>query len=232
MQTLNASIERMLRQGGANLVGFADVRGLPVEKTDSLPRAISIGVALDPNVVREIGSGPTPRYFAEYVRINQLLGELGSRVAGLIEAAGGRALAISATGENFDPATLSMRFQHKTVATLAGLGWIGKSALLVTREFGPAVRLASVLTDAEIETGTPIDASNCGACRQCVDRCPAKAIVGENWQASASRESIYSAPTCRITARTLAAAQGIKATICGICIHACPWTQRYLTREC
>jgi len=38
---------------------------------------------------------------------------------------------------------------QKTIATRAGLGWIGKTALLITPQFGSAIRLNSVLTDME-----------------------------------------------------------------------------------
>jgi epoxyqueuosine reductase QueG len=64
-----------------------------------------------------------------------------------------------------------------------------------------------------------------------VDRCPASAIVGNNWQVGMARESIYDAPACHAMAVKLLNKAGFMATICGICIHACPWTQRYLARE-
>jgi epoxyqueuosine reductase len=230
MPALDQNIEQQLRHNGADLVGFADISGLSAEKTGGLPRAISIGVALGPAVVQEIRNGPTPRYFAEYERLNRLLGELAERVAGVIRDAGGRAEPGNATGDHFDPATLSMRLQHKTVATRAGLGWVGRSALLVTRDFGPAVRLASVLTDADLDVGSPVDTSGCGDCRRCVDHCPAHAIVGAAWYAGAERDSICDAQACKTTAKRLSAEQDIPAIICGVCIHVCPWTQRYLQR--
>jgi len=153
------------------------------------------------------------------------------QIADLLMACGRQAEAIEATTDNFDPLTLSMHLQHKTIATRAGLGWIGKSALLITEEYGPAVRLGSVLTDAEFETGKPVDTSRCGDCYRCVDRCPAGAIAGTNWSVGAPRESIYDAFTCRDTAQNLSKQQGIDSTICGICINACPWTQKYISCE-
>jgi len=167
---LNCEIEDNLRRNGADLVGFADVSGLPAELTGGLPRAISIGVRLEPAVIRDIVRGPTQHYFAEYERVNALLTRLCDHAA-------------------------------------------------------------SLLTDADIETETPTDDSHCGDCRQCVDRCPAKAIIGNNWRMGLPRESIYDAPTCRATCTELSSRVGLKATICGICINACPWTQRYLARE-
>jgi epoxyqueuosine reductase len=199
--------------------------------TGGLPRALSLAVALDPIVIRGISEGPTREYFAEYKRVNEVLTSLCERVTGVLAKLGREARAVEPTTARFDEHTLRMPVQHKTIATRAGLGWIGKSALLITKGYGPAVRLSSVLTDAEFETNIPVDEPRCGDCHRCVDRCPAGAIVGRHWSVDATRESIYNAFTCRDTARSLAGRQGIEATICGICITACPWTQKYLARE-
>jgi len=199
--------------------------------TGGLPRAVSIAVALDPAIIREISSGPTREYFAEYERVNRLLTELGQRVVEILAEAGKQARAVEPTTAHLNERTLSMPVQHKTIATRAGLGWIGKSSLLITKEYGPAVRLSSVLTDAEFTTGSPMDESHCGDCRRCVDCCPAGAIAGCHWRVGVLRETLYNAFACRDCAVGLAGQQGIDATICGICINACPWTQRYISRE-
>jgi len=115
------------------------------------------------------------------------------------------------------------------VATRAGLGWIGKNNLLITRLYGPAVRLVTVLTDAPVSPGTPIDKSVCGRCRHCVDACPAHALAGKNWEAGFSREELFNAFTCRDMERQLTQRLiGEAVSICGLCITACPWTQKYL----
>jgi len=230
MMNLNERIIAALKEQGADLIGFADVTDLPPEMTGGLVGAVSIAVRLDRSVVSEISNGPTRRYYKEYERVNELLAKLCRQIADLLKTCGRKAEAIEATSENFDTHTLSTPLQHKTIATRAGLGWIGKSALLITEEYGPAIRLGSVLTDAEFEADRPIDTSRCGDCRKCVDACPAGAIVGSNWSMGASRESIYDAFACRDTARKLSKHQGIDSTICGICINACPWTQRYISR--
>ena len=228
--SIEESIRQLASRLGASRIGFADVSCLPVEITDGLTRAVSLAVALDPAVIRGLKDGPTTDYFAEYERANALLDQLSEQVADVLRGAGHRAQALRATTEQIDKATLAVRFQHKTAATRAGLGWIGKCGLLITREYGSAVRLGSVLTDAPLETGTPTEASHCGDCHQCVEHCPVGAITGAGWQPGVAREHIYDATACLRTARTLAGRSGIKATICGICINVCPWTQRYLAR--
>jgi epoxyqueuosine reductase len=228
---VNERIRTILKGLGADLIGFADVTDLSADMTGKFPAAVSIAVKLDPLVVSEISHGPTQRYYGEYRRVNELIGELCRRIADLLVACGRQARAIEATTDNFDTHSLSMPVQHKTIATRAGLGWIGKSALLVTEEYGTAVRLGSVLTDAEFETGEPINTSRCGKCHKCVDRCPAGAISGSDWSVGSPRSSMYDAFSCRDIAMNLSMQQGINSTICGICINVCPWTQKYVSRE-
>lgn len=118
---------------------------------------------------------------------------------------------------------------HKTVATRAGIGWIGKSALLVTEEFGSMVRISSILTDAPLETAKPINRSKCGGCNVCRDACPAGAISGKLWDADVARDEFFNASACRKTARERAKKGfGIEISQCGKCIEVCPYTRRYL----
>ncbi|MGE5663756.1 MAG: 4Fe-4S binding protein [Deltaproteobacteria bacterium] len=60
----------------------------------------------------------------------------------------------------------------------AGIGGYGESGLLVTREFGPAIRLGGVVTDARVAPGAPTAETPCTGCRRCVDACPAGALAG------------------------------------------------------
>jgi len=233
MAKLNLEIESELIARGASLVGFADIGELPAEARGEMESAISIAVALDVSIINEISEGPTRRYYHEYERVNEFLARLCEDTVDDLKKRGSDARAIDPTIRIDGSAmkALATPLPHKTVATRAGLGWIGKSALLITQRYGPAVRLATVLTDATVEAGNPVDDSRCGDCTKCLDRCPAKAILGENWLKGSERESIYDAHACRAMATSLAGRMDIPATICGICIHACPWTQKYISRQ-
>lgn len=179
-EALAEPLARLLTERGAEIVACADLAPIPVDVRANLPRGVCIGVPLRPEIVAAITGGPTPDYAAEYDRVNALLNELCQRCVESLVAAGYRAVGLNATVSNnqLDRETLSTVLPHKTVARLAGVGWIGKCALLVTKQFGSAIRYSTVLTDAPLPTGTPVDASECGQCRACVAICPAGAPSG------------------------------------------------------
>jgi len=230
--TMPDELKIYLQSNGADVVGFADLRDVASDVRDNLPYGISIAVALNPEIVSGIQDGPTRQYHEDYERANNLLDRLGRYAVQFLEERGHKARWFAATRAGIDPETLATHLPHKTTATRAGLGWIGKCALLVTRGFGPAVRITTVLTDAELPVGEPIDESYCGNCTACVDACPGHAPSGKDWKVGINRDSFFDAFACRTTARELALKRlGIQDTICGICIAVCPWTQKYIRKE-
>jgi epoxyqueuosine reductase QueG len=231
LKTLRAKLEKKLKDEGASLIGYADLRDFPPGARRSFPIGLSIAVALDPGVISKITWGPTKEYFEEYSRVNALLDHLGQCAIVMLNAEGFGGLALQTTTEDFDRDTLRTILPHKTVATKAGLGWIGKNALLVTEAFGSALRLTSVLTDAEFETARPVTVSRCEQCFTCVDSCPGRAPSGEIWAAGKDRDAFFNAHACCRTATEYSSKAGIPATICGICIPVCPRTRVYLQRH-
>jgi epoxyqueuosine reductase QueG len=223
-------IRRLLLESGAALVGFADMRAVPAEDRKGMDRALSIAVALNPAVVSRIVKGPTKEYFREYQRANTLLSELSHRAATLLRERGFAAVALEPTTEEFDAVRLRAGLSHKIAATRSGLGWIGKNALVITRPFGSAIRLTTVLTDAPFETGHPLDEARCGTCSACVEVCPAHAPSGKNWRLGMYRDEFFDARACCRKATEICEREGIDSTICGICIEACPWTRKYIKR--
>ncbi len=225
---LNRELEALFQERGAGLVGFADLSGMPEA---GLPRGVSVAVALPPEIVRSIGDGPNLRYYETYHDINARLDHMVTVGAEYLEKRGFCATAQTTKSvvKLDDTHTL---LPHKTVATRAGLGWIGRCALLVTEQYGSALRISSLLTDAPLECGQPVDEPRCGGCRECARYCPSGAIAGEIWRAGLPRERMVDAAKCRDTAIALCMARfGVGATICGKCIEVCPYTRRYLHRS-
>jgi len=232
MKDMIDEIKARLTAAGADILGFADISSLPPEPRKEMPFAISLGVALDPIVIRNIASGPTREYYEEYLRTNRLLDSLARLTENFLRGRGFWAHGYAATDTGIDPKTHSVDLPHKTVATLAGLGWIGKCALLITDEFGSAVRITKVLTDAPLPPARPVTESRCGNCGKCVDACPGNAPVGTVWSPEKTRAEIFDAGACRQAARENARRRtGILDTFCGICISVCPWTQGYIAKE-
>ncbi len=224
----DADWSRDILAAGAALVAAADLTPVPAEARRGLPRAVSIAMALEPEIVAAIASGPTPAYAVEYGRLNRRLDELGRQCAQFLEERGHRAAPLPATESVPDGHDLRTPLPHKTVARLAGLGWIGRSALLVTTTHGSALRYTTVLTDAPLPTGRPTERSHCDPCTACVSACPGRAITGVEWEPGMERERLYDAHACRRQARRFASSGGIDHPLCGVCIAACPYTKRYL----
>lgn len=65
---------------------------------------------------------------------------------------------------------------QKCAATAAGLGNIGINRLFISPEFGPFLRIGSILTNADLKPDEPLNESVCTRCMECVKRCPAGAI--------------------------------------------------------
>lgn len=67
-------------------------------------------------------------------------------------------------------------FSHKHAAEAAGLGEIGNSTLLLTPDYGPRVRIISVITTAPLEPDKKLEQKVCRHCLTCVRECPVEAI--------------------------------------------------------
>ena len=226
---LFAQLESLLTSRGLTFLACADLTALDSSVRHDLPVGICLGVGLDPVVVSQIADGPTREYAAQYKHVNLLLNELAQMCSQFLHDHGCRGVPGKASGYIADSTDLSTPLPHKTVATRAGVGWIGKCALLVTEPYGSAVRYNTVLTDAPLPLGSPVEVSHCGDCSSCVQACPANAPSGTEWQPGLARHEFFDAYSCRRMARAQSARLGIDHPICGICIAACPHTQRYLT---
>ncbi len=230
MSTLSEQLRTELSELGVSLVGYADLRDLPADQRNSFDYGVSLAVALEPAIINGIGNGPTKEYYEEFCRLNRLLDHLALKAAEIINGYGFPAWPQTRAnvGPYYNYKIHATILPHKTVATRAGLGWIGKCALLVTEKYGSAVRITSVLTDAPLEVSKPVNKSNCGTCNNCVRNCPAEALSGNLWSAGMKREMFFNYLACRnkTIERTWKLMPG--KTICGLCILVCPQTRKYL----
>lgn len=67
---------------------------------------------------------------------------------------------------------------ERPLAAAAGMGWLGKSTMLLVPGFGPWVLLGAIATDLEIAPDTPLR-KTCGSCTRCIVACPTGAISPE-----------------------------------------------------
>jgi epoxyqueuosine reductase len=228
--TIDNKIRQIAEAGGADFFGIADMARARAEvlrqggeQIASYPRAVSIGIRLFDEIVDRLPDRGQRAVAVSYRHhcydvINDRLDDLASRIAGELQRAGYRAYPVPSS-QRADDERICAIFSHKLAAHLAGLGWIGKSCLLVTPEAGPRARFITVLTDAPLEAGTPMDPA-CGDCTECVDTCPVSAFTGRLFREDEPREARYDARKCEAYFKTLEK-PGIPA-VCGMCLYACP----------
>ena len=221
----NDFISGLLRDKEISMFGFADLGETDCDQRQGLPYGICIAIPL--TVFPNVGE-PTAEYYNEYRQINSRLKEACLYLEENISQKGFRAYSLFRNRQNEDFRTL---LPFKTLATRSGLGWIGKSSVLVTKEYGSAVRLGGVITDMPFDTASPINESQCGNCRACVDSCPAGAIVGNHWNIALDRDGLVDPFKCKEKVMERGKAMGVSVGSCGICLSVCPWTIKYVERR-
>jgi epoxyqueuosine reductase QueG len=211
------------------ILGFADLTGLLQNKFQGFNYGISIGRKLNYRIVDKIIEGPTLEYYTHYRQINKDLDLLTKSISEDLNKYNIETLNIDTTVSTAELDsvyfnTLRTDLSHKMVATRAGLGWIGKTDLFISKELGPRLRLVSILLKTPlVPLSDPVDNSHCGNCSICVDICPAKAANGKLWNITVDREEFFDAFKCRNKCAEFGLTRlGLDARICGICVAACP----------
>jgi epoxyqueuosine reductase QueG len=226
---LNTEIKSFLENKGIDFIHFVDISLLSEKQNQGFPNAIILGIPLSPEFIRMIIN--TPNYVDEMVRTGKvksdeftekeaLTDKLADELTEYLRSKGFSAFSQSednlAKVGCYDFLTKTSPLPHKTIAGMAGLGWIGKHNLLVTSEYGSAISMCTVLTDAplEKELRQPQE-SKCGNCTICVDICTPEAITGNSWKIDGKRSDLVDV---------------FKCTQCLKCLVFCPWTQKYAER--
>jgi epoxyqueuosine reductase len=215
-------LKEFAREQGIALFGVADITGLretfhihPPESVALLDRGISMAARLSDAALETLTDKPNLLYKHHYREVNELLDAVALRLSARIEEWGYRALAVAAS-QIIDWRKQIAHLSHKQVAVQAGLGWLGRSNLLVTPEHGARVRLVTVLTNMPLQTDEPLK-EDCGACRACLSICPAGAIK--------MLQKDFDHQACFEQIRHFAQKENIGYDICGLCQKACGRTR-------
>jgi epoxyqueuosine reductase len=230
--TSAAWLDRWMEEHGISLWGAADLRDLatPVDETgQGFPFAVSWAIPMNPGIMAGLKNGPNQAYADEYTRVNAQINRLAAGLAAEIKARGFRSEPLLASSQT-DSVHLKGDFPQKTAATRAGLGWIGLNCQLVTRPFGPWIRLGAVFTDLELPCGPPVEQNSCGRCRRCVEACPAKALTGATWHPETRREELLDARACDDWKKAHYF-QYVSGHTCGICTSVCPHGLKFLEKK-
>jgi epoxyqueuosine reductase QueG len=225
---MQQEIINLLPNQNEYVIGFADM-GTLLESNFPYRYAIVIGAKLNDLIVDGIEIAPTIEYLDHYNKINENLNEIVIKISKYLTAHNIENKHIPPTVKDSDLdeeyfITLRYKYSHKMAATCSGIGWIGKTDLLISHKFGPRLRLASVLTNHRFDNlGIAITESKCGNCTLCVDKCPANAANGMPWNTSIDRDEFFNAKRCRETCRSRSLKYINKEiSLCGICVSVCP----------
>lgn len=211
--TLAEEIITLLGGLGAADVGFAHVP----EFDKVLPTAVSLVIPLSGAVVDEIDGAPTHSYFHHYRTLNAHIDRCLLQVGLLLQQRGWRYIPIPASQST---GGFHGRFSHKQAAVLSGLGSIGRNGLFLHRQYGPAVRLGTLFTDAPLPAVRALPEINCLHCMACVHACPAMAIpAGDIFIKDG--QSIIDQAACSQYMKQHFQHIG-RGAVCGVCISVCP----------
>lgn len=222
MSNINIEIEQQLRNENVDIIHFVDISMLDIKQNRGLPFAILIGIAINPHFLEMVCNTPdyTHTLDDEYAQTESRVGLIADKLTNSLISNGYKALSQSDNGlmaeKAFDFETKTSALPHKTIAILSGIGYIGKSNLFITEEFGAAQCLGSVLTNAPLTVAkNNILLPKCHRCTICHNICPQKALKGVCWNTNVSRDEIVDVYHC-IT--------------CLKCLAYCPQSRAYMKR--
>ena len=213
-------LEALAQELGANLVGFCEMESPITPLASNLRYAVSVAVKISDAVLSTIEDKPSYIYFHQYRTANTQLDSIAFRLGQEIEKMGYQAMPVAASQSQGKEGAYYGVLPHKTVAVLSGLGFVGKSGLFISTEYGSKVRLATILTDMPLVATRPLVSNGCGSCEKCKTACPAGAIFGILPKTNGERN--FDPDLCSHYMKAHFQEIG-RGSVCGICIKVCPY---------
>jgi epoxyqueuosine reductase QueG len=185
-EDLTQAVKEKALSLGANLVGITPMERMENAPQDLhpkrlLPEAVSI-ISMAYRINRGVQQvhlrGVSPMPFSRFAGLEPKarLDDMALDLANYLEDMGYISLPIPAN-QYYRQEKGYGEISHKHVAMAAGLGRLGRGGFLVTRQYGGAVQLISVLTTADLEPDSMLQEDPCQGCPQpCVSICPVEAI--------------------------------------------------------
>ncbi len=211
-----ALVIEFAKAAGADLVGFSAVlkhfvfEGIEIQNN----YAVVLGFEMDYDL---IATAPELPSGIEVLRAYWRLGSITVKVAEFIRDLGYSARAHHPRGFSGTPPTIL----HSVSALEAGLGEFGRHGLLITPEFGPRVRLATITTDLELPAGERKSfgvEEYCRTCSICRDACEGDAIPDEKAEVRGFLKYTIDPYKCL--------PYFAKYDGCNLCVARCPFNKR------
>jgi len=111
-------------------------------------------------------------------------------------------------------------------ALRAGLGWIGKNSMLISRSAGSFVFIGEIILNMELPYNQIPESDFCGSCTRCIEACPTQAILDTrtinseqciSYQTIENKGEISSELEGKLSGRVFG---------CDICQDVCPWNRK------
>ena len=205
---------------GAALVGIGDLTTVP---SSDYPVGIAVAVPLPKHIIKDLQLAPTREYYELYTTLNDKLNAIVTAGEEYLISRGYHAYALTTDRIMVDSDNHSS-LPHKTVATRAGLGWIGKNTNLIIPGKGSFFFLGEIVTTLELDYDSPQE-NRCGDCRRCLDACPTGALESAGHLNANKCISYLTIEHKGDIPSELASRLGNRLYGCDTCQEVCPWNR-------
>lgn len=111
-------------------------------------------------------------------------------------------------------------------AVRAGLGWIGKNGMLISKKHGSFVFLGELIIDMELEYDRPELKDYCGTCTACIEACPTGAILTGRVVNGSQCISYFTIEKKGEIPEEMKGRFRNRIFGCDICQDVCPWNKK------